>query len=506
MQLYHYRSIDSAIPEIRDHTFRFAAREELNDPMEGYVRVFWKGDKPAWEGLMRNYVCSVYQALELYLLAASEDILWKKSVMIDIHKMDNLPIGKKFEEVGNAFVSDTEIKKIIEFYGTSNRKCLSDELHLILQFIHERAFRICVENQRKHGLIPADDADGVLQGMKGDSFQFPFEKMGDAAIGDKELQIIAKIADAQLKDIVSMQMIKFGMREHGFLYGENIDEAADNSKDAKKIKLLNRGRQHRNWMSLMIDYPQMYINQLREMIYPEAFVVCLSGKNDDSAMWGNYADHHRGVCLIYDTDEESRIDIECGHVYHASKGGEENMTLKYNKIKAMPVRYGGDVIERNFFETFGRLTLAQIMSWLKTPDGIISKCYDVISENKDEWRKRYWEAFNCKTYAKLEAWSYEDEYRIYIDNSFGDYDEEDSRILSYDNKSLVGIIFGVDTSEFDKMRIVKALADSEKSSGDAHIEDVLFYQAEYDEDKRAISIRKMGLWKLKSEASNSDNP
>lgn len=51
-------------------TFRFASREELNDPMEGYLNIYWQGDRAAWEGLFRNYVCSVYQAIEFYLLRA----------------------------------------------------------------------------------------------------------------------------------------------------------------------------------------------------------------------------------------------------------------------------------------------------------------------------------------------------------------------------------------------------------------------------------------------------
>ena len=58
MQLYHYRSIESALAEIGDGTFHFASRDELNDPIEGFLRVYWQGDKSAWEGLFRTYDCS----------------------------------------------------------------------------------------------------------------------------------------------------------------------------------------------------------------------------------------------------------------------------------------------------------------------------------------------------------------------------------------------------------------------------------------------------------------
>lgn len=70
MELYHYRPIDTALKEILNGTFRYSDRSELNDPIEGYVQVYWQGDKPAWEGLFRNYICSLFQSIEFYLVAA----------------------------------------------------------------------------------------------------------------------------------------------------------------------------------------------------------------------------------------------------------------------------------------------------------------------------------------------------------------------------------------------------------------------------------------------------
>ena len=56
MKLYRYRTIESALAEIEHGTFYFASREELNDPIEGYIKLYFQGDQPAWEGLLRNYV------------------------------------------------------------------------------------------------------------------------------------------------------------------------------------------------------------------------------------------------------------------------------------------------------------------------------------------------------------------------------------------------------------------------------------------------------------------
>ena len=60
MKLYRYRTIESALLEPDNGTLYFAAPDELNDPIEGYVKIFWRGDVPAWEGLLKNFVCSLF--------------------------------------------------------------------------------------------------------------------------------------------------------------------------------------------------------------------------------------------------------------------------------------------------------------------------------------------------------------------------------------------------------------------------------------------------------------
>jgi len=56
MLLYRYRRFELAQLEIENRTMRFSDRKALNDPVEGYIRVFWQGDEIAWEGLLRNYI------------------------------------------------------------------------------------------------------------------------------------------------------------------------------------------------------------------------------------------------------------------------------------------------------------------------------------------------------------------------------------------------------------------------------------------------------------------
>ena len=213
------------------------------------------------------------------------------------------------------------------------------------------------------------------------------------------------------------------------------------------------------------------------MIYPEGFFVCFSKHNDNSAMWGNYAESHTGVCFVYETDENNS--------FHFKFPNDKKITLVPKKIN-----YEGRVIERNFFETLGAFTSPQIIRWL-TGKGVISNCYKTITADMDAWRKNYWEAFEVKNYQKLKHWSYEEEYRIDISDEFYDLSDKNSRFLKYDPQNIKGVIFGIKTTEYDKKRIFELLLKKKDI-----YKDFIFYQAEYDEIEQKIKVREKHRWKL----------
>jgi len=482
MDLYRYRSVKSAIKDIKSGAFYFASRNELNDPVEGHVSVYWKGDKPAWEGLFNNYVCSLFYAISNYLLAEDESVLWEKTLLTDIHAFDSVPLGGLLRKVGADLLYDEVINRIVSFYGKKELKCSSEELHLILQLIHNRAFCICMGYYKDSGIVSKEEADKILKRQNLDVLNvFPLEQLKKSE-SDNIRSMIAAIVDNGVTDLMEHQVVKLGLQKPGFAYGK-IDFSR---KNLTKVK---RERQHRNWIALYMEFPRMYISQMKNMVYPDAYFVCFSGKNDNSVMWGNYADNHKGVCLIYDVDyNSSERDERAGYYIEGAK------------INPRKVEYGGEIIERNFFETFGRLTRPQIKAWLTGKDGSLSKYFEPFKDDNsiNEWRTQYWETFRVKNFRKLEAWSYEEEYRVFVENCFyknEDVDKEIStktekqkRNLKYDIKMLKGIIFGIRTSEYDKIKIIKAL--TKKGIAD----DIEYYQADYDDRSQKIVIRRKLMW------------
>ena len=90
-----------------------------------------------------------------------------------------------------------------------------------------------------------------------------------------------------------------------------------------------------------------------------------------------------------------------------------------------------------------------------------------------------------KNYRKLDSWAGEEEYRLVIDDMFYEYSEPDKRILAHDSEALKGVIFGIETSEHDKLRIMKSIMKREKVN-----KDFSFWQAEYDDKNQTIRIRE----------------
>ena len=469
MILYRYRTIQNALLEIENGTFYFSPRDELNDPLEGYVRVFWQGDKAAWEGLMKYYICSVYQAIEMYLLQCNEGLLHQKSLIIDLHRFDNVPLGKILKELGEAFLRESIVQEIAEYYGNNDLKVLENELRFIFRLVHIKAVRQCIKVLQGLKTIPEEEAARLLK-----LFEIPKESSlhsvlkTNTLLSSRERAVLFQVAEETASDLFEYQFILKGIRDGMFLYGKKQNENEEIIETDKEAYF------HRNWMAIAIDFPKIYVEQLKNVIYPNSFIVCFSTKNDDSAMWGNYAESHKGVCLVYETDTENHIVLD----------GKQKISLVPKAVK-----YHECVIERNFFISLGGLTYSQYKSWLTGSDGVSS--YINTYKDTKAWREKYWDDYETKTYNKLIAWEHEAEYRIDLSNAFYSYQTPDSRILKYDPKYLKGVIFGIKTSEYDKMRILKLILEQSEN-----LVDFSFYQAEYDDEKETITVRKKNFWNL----------
>ncbi len=512
MRLYRYRSIDSAIRDLSTNSFFFASREELNDPLESYVRLYWQGDKPAWEGLFRNYACSLFNAIEMYLLKADKYKIHVQTVLMDIHAFSDLPIGEIINSVGVRFIHNSEIQKLAEFYGENNKNCGTKELMFVLRSVHELALKICIEEFMNHQLISKEQGDLILKTIKDDP-EFGIVKLmkiennGEGGqlltLDQTKRRLIFTDLENDAEDIITQQMILIDDKYAQKIMNDEREFDVDGSIEAflYKNEEGEAGNQLRNWLAIRGNYPQIYVNQLKEAIFPNSYVVCFSKNADDSSMWGNYADNHKGVCLIYDSDElylsTKNLAESCSKT--ENKNDITNEITDVNTVSSVdsckkayvkPVKYTNDeMIKRNFFETLGQLNLAQIKRWLTGKDGI-SSIYQMYADDTAKWRERYWEDADKKNNTKLECWEHEQEYRMNHLDIFGrlrDEQAKEERLYKCNSKALKGLIFGIKTSEYDIKRVIDAIPSEYDFSDKKGFE---IFQADYNDELQKIEIRK----------------
>lgn len=471
MRVYHYRSIERALQEIENGTFHFSSQEELNDPIEGYVKLYWQGDEAAWEGLFQNYICSLYRVIGLYQLGVSYDRIVEQAVVIDKHQWDNVPFGKDLQEVARKFVEEPSMQKIIGWLGNQNIRFTEHTLNFLLRLIHETAYTLCIQKMKDRKLVPHDFPEGTSELSLEEFFKrMPIESLDQ----------VRTMNDSEEKALKEILGIVVSMLEDHIEYRILSDMMKENSSSQFQLEY-----------KLRFDFPSVYVRRLNEIVYPKGYVVCFSADNDNSVMWGNYACNHKGVCLIYQTEQKN--DQEVMSIKNQMTYGSAGMAWSFRNNTLRPVQYEKSIVERNFFVSLGRLTLPQICSFMETETKGMSKTIDTYYS--DNWRAQYWEDQLKKYHSKMGIWEYEHEYRFFMDEGFHQF-ANDERNISYDRKHLKGVVFGIKTSIQDKARILNAF----KGAG---MKDYEIYQAEYDNEKQKIRIRKKyELVHLKSNITN----
>ena len=451
MKLYRYRSIDSALLELDNGSFYFAAPTELNDPIEGYLKIFWQGDAPAWQGLLKNFVCSLFYNLQTHLLmsgriypAAQENFpsdLHNRILLSDIRQFDRSPLSRIFTELGENFLETSAVQTVVDFYGTDAIKCYGRELEFILRTVTDEACCLCVGKCKDLSLIRADFNENF--------FDVEYE------ISFDELK---HVSDAERKRrIDEIENLNCDLMESGLLALKLNRRSSFDAEFDLKQRLL--------WLRFI--FPRMYVEQLKEMMYPNGYVVCFSDTPTNSAMWGNYADNHRGICFVYGTEHFD---------------GREVIHFVAKSLEVKPIKYSAQFITRNFFDTLRHLQFICADDWLTGRGGV--KSYKLENSDASNYDGDYHEKF----YRKLNDWQHEREYRIFLSDKFYRYGDKFARKLRYNPDTLTGIIFGLRTTLDDKLKLIQKLNRLGKSVGNFE-----FFQAEFDDETQLISIREKTL-------------
>ena len=75
----------------------FASTKQLNDPVEGYKDLFWKGDAIAWKNFLRHYVLCLMQTILRALENVEEYVVTSESGMATMIRLGASGVVKVIE-------------------------------------------------------------------------------------------------------------------------------------------------------------------------------------------------------------------------------------------------------------------------------------------------------------------------------------------------------------------------------------------------------------------------
>ncbi|NRT90896.1 DUF2971 domain-containing protein [Clostridium beijerinckii] len=469
--MYRFRStkylLDEEFKELENQEIYFAPPEQLNDPMEGFKDIFWQGDEILWKNFLKHYLLCFEHIVSIWsVIGESERI---EGNYIPVFKTETELLTEehkqRFSDIKEKFFSNKCISNLPKLLSSRKVPIRINELTMYLEFVHKFAF----------------DSINLVYSQKG--LMDRIEILGDKADDVTTFQKIIEGANRFCEDI--------NYKDNG----EEIFEVLKNTSDELKlISYYNKDIDfnHHNMKFIIETFPSSYLSILDKLIYQKWYTACFMDNYHNSSVWGSYGDNHKGICLEFKTKK---------------KEGDEYLTLKSIKscgttgdivekrdYELKKVTYQKKFIEIDFFKSLGRLSITKLKSqWYVDENGNSSKYID-LGKFDDDWRNLYWDDFYKSVTTKTEDWKYECEYRMVIDEYFTDYGEIEKRKLIYDFNDLDGIIFGIKTSDSDKIKIMRII---EKKCRETGRDKFNFYQAKYSHETGQIERKRLNLLKFK---------
>ncbi|MBB4304998.1 hypothetical protein GGD81_004064 [Rhodobium orientis] len=451
--------------ELERQTVYFAPPEYLNDPMEGMRLIYWRGDRITWRNLLRHYVICLQNRVFQALLRNQTERLNPQSIAV-FQSLDNLPTpeARALCEACIEAVEGGELHAaLLDLLANADRNVSFSELQRLLRTVHLDWLGAMHNIFCQRGLAQQT------------------EPMSDPPRGLVDSLRAFKAAVPTLQDQTSDVRIEF-FHEIGNLIGEQMVLLSV----SQLAEVLEPKRE-----SLFFDFPTEYLNNLIKLIYPPWYVACFSAQHDNAAMWSYYAENHQGCCLVFATHETGsrrklRLNGPTGY-------GSDGISCHTTNPTLQPVRYSSEEHRIEFFTNIGRLPFNQTMrNWFQDDAGTTSPLADHLSdERQEEWRDGYWEKFAPPLLRKLRDWEHEQESRIILSDILNIRGTDEGRTFTYDYDTLDGIIFGINTSLSNKVRIMRII--DTKLADRSVSRPFKFYQAKYNPRSGRIEAHHLGL-------------
>ncbi|SCB31632.1 DUF2971 domain-containing protein [Cupriavidus alkaliphilus] len=467
--LYRFRSTHALLDgfrELENQEIYFCPPEGLNDPLEGFKHIFWRGDEIVWRNLLRHYLLNLMQATSLALIMGPE--FNPEMCSPFVHQIDEdlpkAPIRECYTEACKEFFKHPVPERLIAALASRGREVRPNELHFYLRLLHPLATR---------SVKAALDA------------RLP--------VGVSETRALDAVIDALAENLSGLLAI--GEQSHGLA---DIMFSASEALSSQ-VSLINEFNnpipdERRSSMFIGYDFTDFYVKSLERLLYPNWYVACFVADPTNSAMWGTYGDGHRGACLKFRAkvghQDGRTLDLHRAYGWRTTSVGGEPI-LGYVPHRFEEVRYTSEFPQVNFFESIATLTKARLAGfWFAGPNGERSTTAQRMLREDEEWRHEYWRKYSHSFCTKSEEWAHEREARLVLHSGLLRFDDVASRKLRYRFSDLAGIAFGMKTRNEDKLQIMRLIDQKCVKEGRKDFE---FYQARFSEQTKKIDLMPLRM-------------
>ena len=464
---------------MENQSIYFASPEKLNDPLEGLRNIFWQGDQIVWRNFFKQYIycllrTTIHQKicgdlitrdkLELFIpVEERRDKFTKETSQSPSTNFNDL-----LSDIYNRIFVKNELDRLIIELGNINRKVRTDEMLHYLQIMHS------VISYQIHSAL-------VVRGIVQEN-QSPFNKM------EPKSQVNSLVNLIQSNDDNLEKLFEAGNKILNDHILEKISTILSTSqKTTEEYQLSSKV------VLLLIDFPLSFLNQLVDrLVYPRWYAACFTRECDNSSIWGHYADGHKGVCLIFEANESADGTEPTITLNQLSGFTDKGEVYSDDPMQIHDINYAANDGEIDFFRSIGwlpRPTLEEF--WYCDEEGQFSECgLHLQNNNVGAWRTDYWKKFYRDISIKSKDWKYEKESRLILYSLLFELSDKERRTLTYNFNSLKGIIFGIRTSNTDKLKIIETIRKKCQKNNRRNFE---FFQAHFDPATESIQKRNLHL-------------
>ena len=456
--MFRFRTVDKLLghQELEEQYIYFASSDELNDPLEGTLRYFWRGDRIIWTNLLRHYLMCLEHAITLARLTPDTRAIVTSDLPIysSLRELPTDQYRQRLLSIYKIFFSDHRVQAYVNWLSANPASIYREEMYVHLRSLSQIALHAVFEEDRRSGMLP-----GAEQGA---SPEPPSEANPDITKAWQELE---ERPDTYQKVL-------------GAIY---------ESLKSQDSELMLKYRNSPKAQSIFVAFPQLYLNAIVGLTYPKAYIASFANTCLDASMWGAYGQEHTGVCLEFSEGAGGP------HIALNTKVGYNGKlwTYDYRDYSFQAVTYSSDSEVVDFFRRLGRLSVMQLdEQWYCDDDGNRSVCGDVIQQDEGKWREEYWRSFPGAHLTKTPDWKHEKEYRLVLASGFDTFESAEDRKLQYKFEDLRSIVFGIRTPTDARATIVDMVRRKCDASGRREFP---FFEVAYSEQRREWHLRELNV-------------